>query len=259
MTVPTKVDQISLGISRLLEQFKDKNNINELMISFLEQPEDLESANFELLNDRNVATAIGEQLDVIGLLVNEFRGGRDDEEYRQAIYGRIFVNNSEGTPEEVMSALKIMTNATRVQMWEHYPSSVILLSNGGNFPSGLCSAMNDVLPVASGIFFIIEDPLEDTFIPSEADQEDLLLVDGDEDNIVDDMFNQFTVTTSTTGGDLSRAILPEIVDDILILEDESPLLVSLNGIDYSELEVTAVNQAEGFGYFAEVIKCTAGA
>lgn len=89
-------------ISRLIEQYKDKPYIEALLTSWLGQVQDLENALFEVLQERNIDDSVGVQLDVLGDVVGQFRNSDDDEIFRTSIRVRILINNSEGTPEDII-------------------------------------------------------------------------------------------------------------------------------------------------------------
>ena len=167
--IPQDEDIVERGLVRLASQFQDKPVIESFLKVYLEKLEEVEQGFLQLLNERGISSAIGNQLDLIGKIVGESRLGRDDETYRSALYLRIFINNSEGTPEDVLSALKLITQATYVNMWEHYPASVHLLTNGTSIPDNLAETLKNVVPAAVSLPRIILDPYEDTFIPCELD------------------------------------------------------------------------------------------
>lgn len=165
--LPTEDDIVERGLNRLASQFQGKPIIEAMLSIYLEELSLVRDDLFQLLNERGVSTAVGQQLDILGKIVNESRLGRGDDEYRDAIYLRIFINNSEGTPEDVMSALKLITQASRVAYWEHYPASVHLLTTGTSIPVDLCEYLKNVVPAGVSVPRVILDPYEDTWVPCE--------------------------------------------------------------------------------------------
>jgi hypothetical protein len=134
MAKPIKIDQIEQGQERLLDQFKGKPNIEGTLAAYTKQTNDLENTFFDLIGDRSLDTAIGYQLDVIGAIVGEARKGKSDDDFRIAIQFKINVNNSHGTPEELMASLKEVTLSTDVNIFEHYPVSYMMSFDGLNIP-----------------------------------------------------------------------------------------------------------------------------
>ena len=57
-------------------------------------------------------------------------GNREDEAYRRAIKAKICINNSYGTPEDIIRITKIITSSTVVDYNEEYPGGIELLFNG---------------------------------------------------------------------------------------------------------------------------------
>lgn len=134
MGLPTNIDQVKQGASRLLEQFKGKPNIEGTLAAYTSQANDLENNYFNLINNRGLDTAYGYQLDIIGAIVGESRQGRDDDAFRLAIRFKINVNNSNGTPEELTASLKEVTLSSDVDIFEHYPVSYMMKFDGLNIP-----------------------------------------------------------------------------------------------------------------------------
>ena len=112
--------------SLLIEQFKTKPKINELVRIFARQVQELEYVLADMLKIKDVNTATGDQLDILGEYVGEERNGRNDDDYRQAIILRSFINKSNGEPETVIQYAQYITNATEVQYFPVYPGKVLL-------------------------------------------------------------------------------------------------------------------------------------
>lgn len=81
--------------------------------------------------------------------------GQSDDDYRQALEFQIFINSSDGTPEEVIHIIQTLTEATMVWYMEIYPAAYLLTTNGLAFPAdpgSLATLMQDVSP--AGVKFI---------------------------------------------------------------------------------------------------------
>lgn len=73
-------------------------NNNEKFIATLATPfQSLESCLQQLLTERSIDTAVGEQLNVIGRIVGQPRNGLSDDDYRRYIRARITTNRANGT------------------------------------------------------------------------------------------------------------------------------------------------------------------
>lgn len=71
------VDQINhanLAESRLATQFREATNLINYIRSLVREDDDLEQVFQDLLNERYIDTAIGAQLDVLGIIVGQERG-----------------------------------------------------------------------------------------------------------------------------------------------------------------------------------------
>lgn len=112
------------AINRLAYQFKDKPRIAGLITSFVEQYQIAENVFFDLIQERTLFTAVGDQLDGIGAIVGEARKGRNDTDYRLGIMARIAINTSKGTPENFIAVFALLVSAGRIQYFPYYPAEV---------------------------------------------------------------------------------------------------------------------------------------
>lgn len=119
----------------------------DLLTAWLAGAQSLEAAFQQLLTQRNIETAVGAQLDVIGKLVGQPRDGLDDDTYRRYIRARITTNRSSGT---VGDALKI----ARLLLGEPVPQLILnnwgtaayeLVVEGASIPTALAQVIIDFL------------------------------------------------------------------------------------------------------------------
>lgn len=110
----------------LVEQFITKPRINELVRIFARQVQELEYVLADMLRIKDLDTATGDQLDILGEYVGEERQGRNDDDYRQAIILKSFLNKSNGEPETIIKYAQTLTNATDIQYLPIFPGKVLL-------------------------------------------------------------------------------------------------------------------------------------
>ncbi len=99
---------VSQGLKRLLAQFQGQPNFEGQLRSFLLQVQELEVMLFALMAERYVDTAEGAQLDGIGRVVNEPRGGKSDTDYHAAIKGRITRNKANSRVEDLHTLFALL-------------------------------------------------------------------------------------------------------------------------------------------------------
>lgn len=63
------------------------------------------------------------------------KAGQSDSDYREDIKFQIFINSSNGTPEEVINILKYLTNANKIWYYDMFPAGYQLATDGLNFPT----------------------------------------------------------------------------------------------------------------------------
>jgi len=159
-------DYYARAYSLLASQFQVTNPDGSLtnfqkMIYAISTMSQLIQTQLNLLQtDRFLDFAQGVQLDGIGQILGLARvpGQPDDsgfvdgvyqQGYRQDLQFQIFVNESEGTPEDVITILKYLTNASTVWYDDMFPAAYILTTNGLTFPanpSDLNGIMQSVSP-----------------------------------------------------------------------------------------------------------------
>jgi hypothetical protein len=127
-------DHITRAQSLLIEQFEHKDKLKTLLGIYVKQLQYIENVISNMGSTRNLNIATGAQLDIIGERVGENRQFRNDDEYRTAIKSRIFLNSSNGEPETVIEAIRILTNATRVWYSEVQPATIFLQYQGDFLP-----------------------------------------------------------------------------------------------------------------------------
>ncbi len=99
------LDRVARTTSGVMEQFKGQPNSEAIMASYGVQFQEIENMFWQLYMLQALANAEGEQLDQLGILVDEPRSGKNDDNYRAAIYGRIALNRSHGRIEDIIFAM----------------------------------------------------------------------------------------------------------------------------------------------------------
>lgn len=102
------IDQVARALARLPQQHRGKVNTEALLSALAGPAQELEDALYQLLTERDIDTAIGTQLDDLGLIVGEARQGRDDDTYRRFVRARISVNRSKGTVLDVLTVASLV-------------------------------------------------------------------------------------------------------------------------------------------------------
>lgn len=109
----------ALGL--LIDQYKARPVIEGLLKSFVGSIQTIEAMLFDLINLRTLSTATGDQLTKIGAILGEPRYGRNDTDYRAALYLVIKVHRSQGTAEDVISTAVLGLPETTPAYSEVFP------------------------------------------------------------------------------------------------------------------------------------------
>lgn len=101
--IPTQIsDHEAQAKALLTDQFRNKTKIVQFLATWTNQVQALETVFADILTKRFVETAVGDQLDQIGKLVNEDRNGNDDDTYRIYVRLKILANKSQGLSENLL-------------------------------------------------------------------------------------------------------------------------------------------------------------
>jgi hypothetical protein len=139
-------DLVKRCIDLLLYQFKDAFELKNFLSSLLSEGQVIENVLYDLHTLKSIPASFGNQLDIIGLIVGEERNFREDKEYRQAIYTRIYINISHGTPETIILFIKRVIKPQDLFYFEKYPASVIVSFRADIIPSNILSYIESIAP-----------------------------------------------------------------------------------------------------------------
>lgn len=119
------------AIDRFTSQYFEAEKLRNLTGAFVDRYQGLEDAVQQLLRERWVDDAVGQQLDELGKIVGEPRLNRRDEVYRPAIKLRIFLNRAGGEPESLIRFVRQAFDAEVVAYAEIYPAKVEIYARVG--------------------------------------------------------------------------------------------------------------------------------
>lgn len=167
MSTPSFVsNHVQQAIDRLLEQYKDKPNIDGLLTALVEQIQDLESALQDTYDYTDVQTAIGATLDLVGEIVGQARLGFDDDFYRSILLAKVGENVSQGDRERVVQIAKLLTGASLVYLQEYYPGGFgisVDVPVAANLINFFYDKLDKVDPVAVRLEAIISFDADEAF------------------------------------------------------------------------------------------------
>lgn len=165
MAVVERTDIAENGLSRLLPQFSESTKLRGLVKSLLTGIQPSEDTLFEVLEYTGIETAVGDQLDVIGKLMVVNRDGDNDEDYRDRIYSKIIVNAAKGTPESMLSMVRLATGSDDIILNEYFPAEVHILVQGGReLPDDFLYLAS---PLGVGTYVSVADEDDVVWTPSE--------------------------------------------------------------------------------------------
>ncbi len=147
------------------------NNQKKLLLAFAGDLQAIEDALQQLYSMRSVDEAVGVQLDMLGKIVGQGRGGMDDDAYRRMIRAKISVNRSKGTFADVLkvAGLILDDDAVLVEAQNSGPATIVVKLLDAPVPDDVAALVIQMLlkTVSAGVRLLVEwssDPVEDWFI-----------------------------------------------------------------------------------------------
>lgn len=118
------------AIARLIQQYKDAENLQDIIAALVQQLQLLEDAAYPFRNRLDPNEIEGELLDRFGTIVVQERLGLNDDFYRLLLLAKIGINVSNGEPERVISTFKILTQAQFVHYLNLTGGEIELATDG---------------------------------------------------------------------------------------------------------------------------------
>ncbi len=246
------------GLSRFLEQDKDKLRLRLFFSAFFERFQDLYDAIASVNENIRLLNATGSILDRWGINFNVERRDMKDDEYRKAIFIKIFIDHSKGTISDIKNAMYLLYNPSYVFLREYRCFLQINFFETKKPLTGLQSILP--LIVASGVGFCVVEESSDAFRFAECSSETVDFVandSADEFNIevIQDTAYTLQVEADTISKVMGSVGLAEIIikKSSLALDDSSIYFVD----DTEELEILQTYEdfiITGGGKLAELIK-----
>lgn len=151
MTIEHVTDHGDEGVAFLISQFRDKPSIEILVRALMTQVQAAEDALFALLTERAIDTAVGAQLVVLGKIVGQEQGTFDEETFRTLIRGRVLVNRSSGTVDQMIELVNTLLPAgASLVVREYYPAA-FQIEVTGSIPDFIGNAIAGMVLEAKGL------------------------------------------------------------------------------------------------------------
>jgi hypothetical protein len=128
MSLEKITNYVEDGKNLLLEIDKKRPLLEGFLVSYLAEIQEFENAMYEFYLLKMLENAKWYLLDKIGYIVGEPRNNREDDEYKDAIYTKISINNSGGTPEAIMSAIRQLLKTKSIKYTDLYTASFSLVA-----------------------------------------------------------------------------------------------------------------------------------
>lgn len=164
-------DHTILAKDYLLEQYKNKPNINGLLTAIIDPLQDIENKLYEIYRNYSLDEASSYYLDRIGAIIGESRDYRDDHEYKLAILVRIISNNGGGTPEEIILILRSIYSIDSIHYSESGSAYFQICIKAASKPKGINQLLYRLKPAAVAIPAIIYVTNDDIFRFTEIESE----------------------------------------------------------------------------------------
>lgn len=120
-------DYAARYVGLLLTQFRWKPRIEGLLQAFIAESQETENMLNALYRAFSLADAVGDQLDLLGSLLQVPREGWPDAVYRTRLRVEILILASNGTPEDLLGIIvAAISPGVEFTYEEQYPGSVVV-------------------------------------------------------------------------------------------------------------------------------------
>lgn len=123
--IPAARDLTALALSKLPAVFKNKTNWTALITIFAAPFQEVYDALLQLQDERDLDNAVGDQLDILGGVLNKLRAGADDDTYRIRLRAHIRLLKSSGTQPELLDLLDTLLAGSYL-FTPYYPASFVI-------------------------------------------------------------------------------------------------------------------------------------
>ena len=162
-TVPlssTSLQHLAGAVGRLAAQFQNQPNILAMLTALVAPVQPIEDALQQLLYQRALGTAIGSQLDAIGIIVGQPRNGYSDLDYARFLGARILVNTSDGVVEQLNAIAKAVVNnpAATIRVKPQGTATVVVVIGAVavSVSTATIASMLLIAAAATGVRLVVE-------------------------------------------------------------------------------------------------------
>lgn len=107
--IPEQItDHRAEAVALLTDKWRDKTNVKGVLRALVKPYDALETATFEIIENRVLDNAAGVWLEAWGRVVGEGRGGRSDADYRFGIKIRLRILRSKGRAEDIIEIANLL-------------------------------------------------------------------------------------------------------------------------------------------------------
>jgi hypothetical protein len=121
MSLTKRTDRAAQAQALLPQQFKDQVKLNAMIgiVAGSSGSQGLEDAAFEVRDECDIDGGSGVQLDLEGETVGQERISAVDQEYRDALWTKVAINTSQGSPDELTNVAQRITGASAVHFFRY--------------------------------------------------------------------------------------------------------------------------------------------
>jgi hypothetical protein len=177
--IPEPEDHLQAILSYDLEQYKESKALSVLIKTLIFQLQRIEDTFLDLQLKRFIGAAFGYTLDLMGSIVGELRNFKNDNDYRTAILVRALINNGGGTPEDIISAIRILYAPRKIEYSENTSANFSLfIQSRASIPPeidpglfNIRSLIKSIKPMGVGEFNIVASSGDNLFRFSDSTSE----------------------------------------------------------------------------------------
>ncbi len=164
-------DHEAAAVDILIPFFRQGPRNCEVLAAMSEQVQEAEDAVAAMFDAFDLNTATGDRLDLIGALLGETRGNKDDEAYRAILRAIVLVNRSTGRRDALYDIMRAIDPASNPLVRDVYPAALELTmaSTGGADTADVAALLRRAKAGGVWMDFVLGSPVDSDAVVGDVD------------------------------------------------------------------------------------------
>ncbi len=225
------IDHATNGLSNVLKQYKESQLFKSFLEPMLSPMADFETQFTAFKSQLTLDVAEGENLNLIGDMLNAQSRPVNDEDYRNLLKALVIAYNSSGTANDIIKAINLIIEAEEIKIVEPYEAGFAIEIK--NISSGNVSQANDIIRIAKGAGIEFIKTTVTNYTPYFGFEEDTDSDSGTFDlAIATDEYTPFDYSQAYSGETILRNVVSGNLAMVFVMPDNAAALALESAINW---------------------------